>query len=181
MSVEGGGVAFFCFIYRNYFVYLLHLIVIGNAFGVDAVAILPLVEDRELLWVAACVAQGAVGHVPVGVAMSQVGLEAVWAAGFNFQPDFEALDVEDVVTFSWEPLDSFMFLEVLETNIATRQPQISISLQIYQGLYFSKVLIIRRQNLLDLRRQLMVMSQYALFILNIIHNSSLHQKDTIFV
>lgn len=113
--------------------------------------------------------------------MSQVGLEAVWAAGFNFQPDFEAFDVEDVVTFSWEPLYSFMFLEVLETNIATRQPQISISLQIHQGLYFSKVLIVRRQNVLDLWRQLMIMCQYALFILNIIHNSSLHQKDTIFV
>lgn len=117
----------------------------------------------------------------VGVTMSQVGLEAVWAAGFNFQPDFEAFDVEDVVTFSWEPLYSFMFLEVLETNIATRQPQISISLQIHQGLYFSKVLIVRRQNVLDLWRQLMIMCQYALFILNIIHNSSLHQKDTIFM
>jgi hypothetical protein len=54
--------------------------------------------------------------------MSQVGLEAVWAAGFNFQPDFEAFDVEDVVTFSWEPLYSFMFLKILETNIAARQP-----------------------------------------------------------
>jgi hypothetical protein len=142
---------------------------------------LPLIKNRELLGVVAQVAHGAVGHVLVGVTMAQVRLEAVWAAGFNFQPDFEAFDVEDVVAFSWEPLDSFMLLEVLQTNIAARQPQISISFQIYQGLYLSKILIVRRQNVLDLRRQLMVMSQYALFILNIIGNSTLHQKDAIFV
>lgn len=142
---------------------------------------MPLIKNRELLGVVAQVAYGAVGHVLVGVTMAQVRLEAVWAAGFNFQPDFEAFDVEDVVAFSWEPLDPFMLLEVLQTNVAARQPQISISFQIYQGLYFSKILIVRRQNVLDLRRQLMVMSQYALFILNIIRNSSLHQKDTIFV
>lgn len=49
VSVEDGGVAFFCFICRNDLVDLLHLIVARNAFGVDAVAILPLIKNRELL------------------------------------------------------------------------------------------------------------------------------------
>lgn len=78
----------------------------------------------------------------VSVSVSQIALEAVWAACFNLEPYLEAFDVENVITLPWKSLDALVLHKVLEADVAARKAQVSVSLKKDHCLYLSEVLIV---------------------------------------
>jgi hypothetical protein len=74
--------------------------------------------------------------------VATIALAAVWTICLYFYPYLQAFDVKDVVTFSWESLDSLVFLEVSHANIAFVIAKVSVSLQKYDSRDFAEILIV---------------------------------------
>ena len=87
-----------------------------------------------------------------------------------------------MVTFSWEPLDSFVSSEVLQANIASFKAHVFVSFQENYGLDLPKVMVVVRENLLQIWRQsLSILSKNHLLVHDIICDASLHQENSILV
>lgn len=90
--------------------------------------------------------------------------------------------MENMVTLSWEPLDSLVSSEVLQANITSFKAHIFVPFQENDGLDLPEVLVVVRENLLQIRRQsLSILSQNHLLVHDIICDASLHQENTILV
>jgi len=116
----------------------------------------------------------------VRVLVPQIALQAVWAGRLDFQPDLEALDVEDVVAFSREPFDSLVSCEVFQADIASFKTHVFVSLQEYYRFDLSEVLVVVRVDLLEgLGESLPVLGQDNLLVHDVIGDTPLHQENPV--
>lgn len=44
--------------------------------------------------------------------MAKIALKAIRTTGFNLKPDLKALNMKNMITFSWESLYSFVFSKI---------------------------------------------------------------------
>jgi hypothetical protein len=61
------------------------------------------------------------------VLVSQVFPQTIRTTGFNLEPHFQAFYMEQVVTFSWKSLNSFVLLKFFEAHVALAEASFSIS------------------------------------------------------
>ena len=113
--------------------------------------------------------------------MAEVAQEAVWATCFDFDPDFKAFYVENVVAFTGETLYALVGFEILKTDVATTEAHVAIPLKEDDRLNFAEVLIVVLPNLLQGLRHLSILSDDVLLVLNVVNDPTLHQEDPILV
>ena len=113
--------------------------------------------------------------------MAEVAQEAVWATSFDFDPDFKAFYVENVVAFTGETLYALVSFEILEADVATTVTHVTITLKEDDCLNFAEVLIVVLPNLLQGLWHLSVLSDDVLLVLNVVDDPTLHQEYPILV
>lgn len=99
-------------------------------------SVLPAAQHRVLLRVLSLI------DCWINVLGPKVRPEAVWTVGFNLKPDLKAFNMKEVIALSWEPLNSLVCLEWLQTDVALVVTQVAVPFKENDSLYLAEILVV---------------------------------------